>query len=934
MFTCAKIKDGSTYLSNHLSANDYYCESEQVIGMWVGKGAEQLGIEGQSIGKDDTAFEALRTNQLPDSSGRLTPRTAKDGVRFFDFQCSAQKSVSITAVTLGDHRLYDAHDRAARKAFIELERFAACRSGWSREPQITGSLCAAAFRHDASRALDPQLHTHFVIPNATWNPQRQRWLALDTCEMFRAIRYAGKVYQNELALKCRKLGYQIEASRENGQVKGFEIKGVPKQIQERFSKRREEIEEEIEVLRKDKGREPTSAEIAFITRETRNVKMKEISTPEVLVYQCSQLSAQEVCDLGAVKHRAFSWQSEISMGSDRDALAAARDHLFERHSVVPGHAVLAEGLNQRLGYLTLDGLHHNLLSEYSGIVQLKDHQHNQTLSAEFSSRSNLKAESWSVNFVNRTQGHCDPLGKVAGVDFAFRSDEQRKVVLETLANRDQVYAIRGRAGAGKTTSLQEIRKGLEAAGREVYYLAPTASAAQVLQKDGFPRATTVSDFLGNQVQTAKASNAVLVVDEAGLLSTKLGKEVLNAAEKNHCRLLLVGDTHQHSSVEAGDFLRILETHSKLHTSELKDIRRQLQQEYNVAIRTLASGQAAEGMQQLDALGWVHEGKSRYIDQAAQAYLDATEGGTQLDRCIAVCPTWQENRRFTVAIRQALRERGVLAEGRQLMVRDSLEWTVQQKATASSYQPGMVVTFNSRAGSIARGQSCVVDRVEADRLYFRGCDSSIDPARYAPKLTVSLSHEIELAIGDKILIRHNNRDSGLVNGQVLTVKQLHSDGTIDTEEGKTIAPSFRHFTHGYVVTSHRSQGRTHDQVVVAAEKLDAKAAYVACSRGRWQCSVHTPDKEFLMTALARSGDRPAALDRSQTSSSIETSPAPPARSNSLRTQFRGLIQYQRSQMSEWLRLVHAWQDLLLNHTREPEIRLGIRLPIHSGREMEL
>ncbi len=42
MFTCAKIKDGSTYLSSHLTANDYYCENEHVTGRWVGKGAERL----------------------------------------------------------------------------------------------------------------------------------------------------------------------------------------------------------------------------------------------------------------------------------------------------------------------------------------------------------------------------------------------------------------------------------------------------------------------------------------------------------------------------------------------------------------------------------------------------------------------------------------------------------------------------------------------------------------------------------------------------------------------------------------------------------------------------------------------------------------------------------------------------------------------------
>ena len=107
--------------STHLSANDYYCEQEQVTGVWVGKGAERLGIAGQAIEKDDAAFEALRLNQHPDGSGKLTPRNAENSIRFFDFQCSAQKSVSLMAVMMEDRRLYDAHDRATRAALAELE---------------------------------------------------------------------------------------------------------------------------------------------------------------------------------------------------------------------------------------------------------------------------------------------------------------------------------------------------------------------------------------------------------------------------------------------------------------------------------------------------------------------------------------------------------------------------------------------------------------------------------------------------------------------------------------------------------------------------------------------------------------------------------------------------------------------------------------------
>ena len=89
MLTCKKIRNGSTYLGTHLSANDYYCEQEQVSGVWVGKGAERLGIAGQTIEKEDAAFEALRLNQHPDNSGPLTPsgKPGKFSISVVRFNC-------------------------------------------------------------------------------------------------------------------------------------------------------------------------------------------------------------------------------------------------------------------------------------------------------------------------------------------------------------------------------------------------------------------------------------------------------------------------------------------------------------------------------------------------------------------------------------------------------------------------------------------------------------------------------------------------------------------------------------------------------------------------------------------------------------------------------------------------------------------------------
>ena len=70
--------------------------------------------------------------------------------------------------------------------------------------------------------------------------------------------------------------------------------------------------------------------------------------------------------------------------------------------------------------------------------------------------------------------------------------------------------------------------------------------------------------------------------------------------------------------------------------------------------------------------------------------------------------------------------------------------------------------------------------------------------------------------------------------------------------------FRRWCHGYVVTSHKAQGWTADHVVIAAESFTSKGAYVACSRGRKSCVVHTPDKAHLIERLPE-GNRRAALD---------------------------------------------------------------------------
>ena len=856
MFTMAKIRDGSSYLGRHLTSNDYYSEKETVIGRWQGRAAEKLGLR-EEIGPNDTAFESLRENRHPDGSGKLTARDTADRVRFFDFQCSAQKSVSVMAVTMGDTRLLEAHDCAAAVAFGELEKFAACQANTAiqRNNRITGNVAAATFRHTASRALDPQVHTHFVVANATWDEASKSWKALTEYEMLRAIRYAGKTYQNELAKECRQLGYEITPARDaRGAITGFEIAGVSAEIRRRFSKRRAEVEAGIAEFLQKQGRQPTTAETHAITVESRNAKLAEIATPEVLAAQRAQLSQKELAHMTELKTKAMErGRPEQSAARERESLRLSAGHLYERRSVAIGHEVLAEALNQNLGYVELGHLHAQAAK--GGLVALDKKP---WLHGVFATSRGLAQERWAVNFIGRTNGTFPELGRPDQSALSHLSPEQRRAVAEVLGSRDQVVCLRGAAGVGKTTVLKVMHDAMIADGLQVLTCSPTSSAADTLRHDDITKATTVSNLLQNVAPREIRHGAVLIVDEAGLASNQQGAELLQLAERNGARVVFLGDSRQHTSVEAGDFLRILETHASLHRVELTDIRRQTVQEYRDSVRLLATGSAREGLERLDGMGWVHEGKAEYLRSSVSDYLRVSENGRRLDHVLAVTPTWEENHAFTSMLRAELKSHGVLGAGETLVAHEPLPWTKAQLGRTESYEPGLIVTFNRNGNGFKRGEFAPVVRVEAEQVWVAGRNGEHALKLHGGSFSVAKAQPMEVCPGDKLLIRANDRTNRLINGQTLSVTAVNS-GIIQTAEGRKIDTGrFRQFGYGFAVTSHRSQSKTTDHVVVAAARLDAKAAYVACSRGRLSCSLHTPDKVALLERLPE-GNRTAGLD---------------------------------------------------------------------------
>ena len=236
------------YFREHLSVGDYYSQGTKVAGEWFGQGAEKLGLRGTV---NEAAFLALCEGMNPATGQKLGQRMntvrqegGKDTVAnrriFFDFAIAPPKSVSVVAL-YQDDRIIALHNEAVRQTMLELEKFAETRvrkAGQNSE-RVTGNLVTACFRHDTSRELDPHLHTHCVVFNATFDPVENRWKGLQPAGMYRAQSFATNFYRHELCKGLRALGYGIENT-----ARGFEIKGVPTSVIARFSKRNQQINEE------------------------------------------------------------------------------------------------------------------------------------------------------------------------------------------------------------------------------------------------------------------------------------------------------------------------------------------------------------------------------------------------------------------------------------------------------------------------------------------------------------------------------------------------------------------------------------------------------------------------------------------------------------------------------------------------------------------
>ena len=848
MFTAVVHKDlarAEGYFSEHLAQNDYYAAGELRAGRWIGLAVERLRLSPVEVTRE--AFQALCENKNPETGERLTRRQEAEDKRrvFYDFTCSAPKSVSVMAVTLDDQRLVVAHEEAAREAFRELEAFAATRvrrHGQQRD-RTTGNLVAAEFLHTSSRALDPLLHTHFTVFNGTFDEKETCWKALQASSMYEAIRYGTAVYRNELARRLQALGYAITHAEH-----GLEIAGVSQAILKRFSKRAQQRDEAVKELEQKLGRRLSNNEVAYAVHQTRSRKLTGISTAEVRERQLSQLQPEERQSLESLRASTSGRQVLPVPNAEHESLAFAVAHLFERKSVIPEHELLQTAITHTLGEVDVPKLKRAVRQSAELVATGRG----------LSTRTILETEWELIQTVNAS---CDSVAPLSP-DYRpaeWLSEDQRRAILHLLNTGDRITGLRGLAGTGKTTALRELVAACQGAGVEPVFCAPTAAATNVLRKEGF-NAVTLESLLLSKEPLSKHN--VVVVDEAGAIGIDDLKRLFERA--GDARIVLSGDTGQHASVTRGDALRILEEHSDLKSGQLTRIRRQRRADYRRAVELAAHKQTGEAFTRLERMGLVRElAGDRLHDSVAQAYLDAL---AQRQSALLVAPTWGEIETLTEKVRSRLKAaRHLSGEEKEMEVFDSLSWTKAQKRDARQYRPGQVLLFHRAERGYRKGESAQVLRVTDDSLRLRRSDGS--EAVFALKagaagFEVGELRKLPVAPGDKLLLQANAQRR-FINGELVEVKAIQGDSLV-LSDGRIIPPDYRTFTHGYAITSHAAQGKTVDEVLVVATSRSLPAVsqqqfYVSISRGRQACRIFTDDAELLRAHICRSSTRVAAVE---------------------------------------------------------------------------
>jgi conjugative relaxase-like TrwC/TraI family protein len=843
------------YYAEGLKREDYYSEGQEVVGKWHGRAAEKLGLTGDVT---PDAFAALVENRNPVTGERLTPRTKADRRVGYDLNFHAPKSLSVLHALTGDDDVVKVFREAVAETMKELEERtgARVRRSGAKANRITGNLAWAEFVHFTARPVggipDPHLHVHCFAFNATFDSAENRWKAADFHDIKRDAPYAEAAFHARLTAKLAGLGYGIRRTKA-----GWEIAGIPQAVIDKFSRRTAQIERYAQ----DMGITDARAKDA-LGAATREGKRHGMTYSDLLAAWGVRLTEAEKVIISKVRYDRGEGRA-----AEKITAAAAVDYavekMFARDSVVVQKRLVAEALRHGVGQVKPDQVWRELARREMVVGKVGNDILCTTLDV-------LAEEVSLINFVRSGRGMCAPL-KTDSIRFGNEklSAEQRAAVKHILTTADHVAAVRGVAGAGKTTLMKEVAEQIEAGGLKVFAFAQSASASrETLREAGFAGADTVAHLLLNKNLQKEIHGQVLWLDEAGLLGTRELWEVMQVARYAK-HVILTGDSGQHAPVARGDAFGQLQKYAGLPIVEVTEIRRQEQEIYKKTVGALSRGDLPNAFQNLDRLGAIVE-----IEDDGERYRALAQDFMSLSRKgsppLIVSPTHSESAKVTEAIREAKRDAGQLKSERSFTRYHNLQWENADKKRAENYREGLVVQFHQNAKGIKRGAIFHVtgqDDIGTVRMTGTLGREIAVPLKEAQRFQVFEEREIRVGKGEQIRITRNGESADgrrLNNGNTFTVEKFKKDGAIVLSNGAELDAKHGHFTYGYCQTSHSSQSKSVRDVLVAQSEESFVASsreqfYVSVSRGKESIRIYTDSRRGLQEAVGNTAARQSAVE---------------------------------------------------------------------------
>jgi conjugative relaxase-like TrwC/TraI family protein len=851
------------YFTEALAKADYYINDQELAGTIQGKLADRLGISGPAT-KD--VFFNLCENADPVTKGRLTPLNQEKRTTGYDINFHCPKSVSIIHALSDDEHVLDAFRESVKATMQDIEgdmKTRIRRNGEVAE-RDTSELIWADFVHQTARPVgnnppDCHLHSHQFVFNATWDETEKRTKAGQFRDIKRDMPYYQARFHKRLSDRLIDLGYEIRVT-----DKSFEVKGVPQRVIDLFSKRTDEIGR----MAQEKGI-TNPKELDQLGARTRGKKQNGMGMAELKAHWRKQ-----ILDLGpsedgeGLKDVRFSPETLREVVIAQHCIDHAIAHGFERASVLQDRKLLASAYRYGLGIraITLRDVDKRF-NDDTRLIHVKEGGRNMNTTKEV-----LAEEQLMVSHARAGRGKLVPLYKKAPK--LSLDGQQAQAVRHVLTTADRVSIIRGAAGSGKTTLMKEAVKHIEKVGKTVTVVAPTTQASRgVLKDEGFENAQTVAQLLVDRKMQDSLKKQVLWVDEAGLLGTGEMTRLLEITRQQNARLILGGDTRQHSSVVRGDALRILNTVCGIQAAEVNKIYRQKHESYRSIVEDLSAGKVTDALQKLDKVGAIQEIDPMKPDE--QLVKDYSETLRRGKSALVISPTHEQSIAVTQSIRKFLRQSGNLGKSEIKATRYiNLNLTQAEKADYRNLAKGHIIQFNQNVHGFKRGSIWEVERGSDHSVYVKDgkAEQTQLPVEKSTNYDVYKRTEIDIAKGDLIRITRNGFDlhkKRVFNGQLLKVDAVRKNGKIVVLNEKSkckyhLNKDFGHLTHAYCITSNASQGKTTDEVFLYQPAstfgaTSSKQLYVSISRGRERVMLYTDDKEELLEQGKKIGDRTSALE---------------------------------------------------------------------------